>query len=66
MELPMLPLGTKTQYGEIAAVGWVGERYYWMVSEGGVTSMIPADAMGDVVDENEQFELPLDGTLEGC
>jgi hypothetical protein len=36
-----LPIGTKTQYGIITAVGYVGERYYWL-DDNGVTSMMPA------------------------
>ena len=40
-----LPLGTKTRWGKIAAVGTVeGERYYWMIRPGKPLSvaMIPA------------------------
>lgn len=37
-----LPLGTRTNWGIIKAVGWIGERYYWIVDKFGVVSMIPA------------------------
>lgn len=40
---PPLPLGTKTEWGEIVMIGWTGgERYYWMVDEDKIVSMIPA------------------------
>ena len=42
----MIKLGTKTEYGILAAVGWVGERYYWFVKSG-VVSMIPASYFND-------------------
>lgn len=38
---PPLPLGTMTRWGKIAMVGWVGERYYWMV-KGCCVAMMPA------------------------
>lgn len=39
----MIPLGTQIPpYGKVVAVGWVGERYYWMVDNKGVISMMPA------------------------
>ena len=39
----LLPLGTKTEYGKIEMIGFVGgERYYWMVDRFGCVSMIPA------------------------
>lgn len=44
----MLKLGTKTDYGIVIAIGWVGERYYWMI-KCGVISMIPASMV-----ENEE------------
>lgn len=40
---PPLPLGTKTEWGEIEAIGSLsGERYYWMAHEDGGVAMIPA------------------------
>lgn len=40
---PIIPLGTKTQWGTIEAVGITGgERYYWMVDKFKSVSMIPA------------------------
>lgn len=38
----MLELNTKTPWGIICAIGYVGERYYWMIDEHGVVSMIDA------------------------
>lgn len=38
----IVPIGTRTDYGKIIAVGSIsGERYYWM-KKGIVISMIPA------------------------
>lgn len=38
-----LPLGTRIpHYGTISAVGWVGERYYWLEDQHGDISMMPA------------------------
>jgi len=40
---PIIPLGTKTKWGTIEAVGLTGgERYYWMVDKFGGVAMIPA------------------------
>jgi hypothetical protein len=39
----LIPLGTKTQWGNIAMVGFTGgERYYWMKDKHGCVSMMPA------------------------
>ena len=40
----MLAIGSKTTYGRIVAIGWVGERYYWCI-KAGVVSMIPASTI---------------------
>ena len=42
-----LAIGTKTPWGVICAVGWIGERYYWMRHEGqgGGISMLPASVV---------------------
>lgn len=41
---PPLPLGTVVKpWGKIAAVQWLGERYYFLVSKRGSVSMMPAD-----------------------
>ena len=41
-----LPIGTRTQWGPVSAVGITGgERYYWMLSPGGVVAMMPADVV---------------------
>lgn len=43
---PPLQLGTKTRWGKIAAVGFIGgERYYWMIDRYGTVAMMPADAV---------------------
>ena len=39
----MLSIGTKTQWGIIQAIGFVGERYYWIVDKFGTVSMFPAN-----------------------
>ncbi len=45
---PPLPLGTKTEWGTIEAVGITGgERYYWMVDKLKVVSMMPAFMVED-------------------
>lgn len=31
-----------TQWGMIVAIGWIGERYYWMEDEYGSIAMIDA------------------------
>lgn len=41
----ILLLGAKTKWGKIIAVGYVGERYYWMIDKYGVVSMMPADVV---------------------
>ena len=39
----MLIIGTVVEpWGEIVAVGHVGERYYWLLDDDGTISMIPA------------------------
>jgi len=38
-------------YGKVAQVGWVGERYYWLIDEEGTIAMMPADVI-------EQDDLP--------
>ena len=37
----ILPMGTQTIVGEVVAVGWRGERYYFLLAESGV-SLMPA------------------------
>lgn len=38
-----LPLGTKTAWGIVEAVGCIsGERYYWLIDQHGSISMMPA------------------------
>ena len=29
-------------YGYVAAVGFIGERYYWLLAKDGTVSMLPA------------------------
>ena len=49
---PPIPLGTIVEpYGKVAQVGWVGERYYWLIDEEGTIAMMPADVI-------EQDDLP--------
>ena len=43
---PPLPIGRKTKWGKISAIGIVsGERYYWTVDKYGGVAMMPADAV---------------------
>ena len=37
-----LRIGTKTKWGIIKAVGYVGERYYWIVDKDKNVAMMPA------------------------
>lgn len=39
----MKEVGSVTPWGKVVAIGWVGERYYWMEDSHGVVSMMPAD-----------------------
>lgn len=49
-----LALGTRTQWGKIAAVGITGgERYYWM-TKAGVVSMMPADVVEPAVHDPQE------------
>ena len=42
----MIELGTKTQWGEVACIGRKdGERYYMMVDDDGVVTLMPDDMM---------------------
>ena len=41
----MIAIGAQTVYGEVVAVGWVGERYYWLLDGHGVVSTIPASVV---------------------
>ena len=39
---PIIPLGTKTKWGIVEAIGILsGERYYWMLDEHKTVSMMP-------------------------
>lgn len=38
-----VPLGTQTHWGEIVAMQYVGERYYFILDALGGVSMMPAD-----------------------
>ena len=40
-----IPPGTQTEHGEVLAVGFVGERYYWLADEHGDIAMLPADVV---------------------
>lgn len=40
-----LKIGTKTKWGVIKMVGYVGERYYWMVAKDKSISMMPASVL---------------------
>lgn len=38
-------IGTETRWGKVVAIGWVGERYYWIINEHQITSMMPASVV---------------------
>lgn len=40
-----LCIGTKTKWGVIIAIGWVGERYYWMIDKEKSIAMMPASTV---------------------
>ena len=40
-----LTIGTTTPWGRIVAVGWVWERYYWIVDRLGGVAMMPASVV---------------------
>ena len=47
---PIIPLGTKTKWGKIAAVGFRdGERYYMMIDKHGSVALMPAEAVEESV-----------------
>jgi hypothetical protein len=41
--MSLLAIGTQTHWGEIVAVQWVGERYYFIMDQLGGVSMMPSD-----------------------
>jgi hypothetical protein len=49
----MIPIGTRVKYGgvwrRVSAVGWVGERYYWLTRTTDIndTVMVPAAIVED-------------------
>lgn len=51
---PPLPLETHTPFGRISAVSFIdGERIYFMTDQSGAISMIPADALEELVEMNK-------------
>ena len=47
---PPIPLGTYVKpWGKIVQVGWVGERYYWLMNKRGDIAMMPADVVENIV-----------------
>ena len=42
----ILPLGTKTQWGEVVSILWIGERYYMLERENDI-ALMPADVVED-------------------
>jgi hypothetical protein len=41
----LIKIGTVIKdFGKVVAVGWIGERYYWLIKNG-VVSMIPASTL---------------------
>jgi hypothetical protein len=46
----MYQLGTKTKYGKICGVMWIGERYYFVIKKG-VVSLIPETAIDQLIDK---------------
>lgn len=54
----IIVIGTKTKWGTIKAVGYVGERYYWIIDKYNVVSMIPASTV-----ENSNIHFKLTGEI---
>ena len=51
---PPLPLETETPFGKISAISFIdGERIYFMTHNSGTVSMIPADALEELVEMNK-------------
>ena len=44
-----LKIGTKTKYGIIKAILFIGERYYMCLAEDGSVSLMPADVIENYV-----------------
>jgi hypothetical protein len=40
----LIKIGTTTEFGKVVAIGWIGERYYWLIKRG-VVSMLPASVV---------------------
>jgi len=63
MKDELLPLGTWVDYngfrGKVAAIAWLGERYYFLV-DGQSVSMIPAFALKEIDSRAAlQYDAPL-------
>lgn len=41
----LVRIGTMTPWGRVEAVGFVQERYYWLVDKCGYVSMMPAQVV---------------------
>ena len=48
----IVPIGTKTQWGTVDAIGFVGERYYWMIDKHGCVSMLPASVVESLIEQD--------------
>jgi len=47
MKNKIVKIGTKTKWGKVVMVGYVGERYYWIIGKDKVVSMMPACVVED-------------------
>jgi len=45
LTMPLLPGTEVPGFGKVIAVGWIGERYYWLLGERGGISMMPASVV---------------------
>jgi len=53
-EIKIIPIGTKIKpYGVIKMVGWVGERYYWLIDKDNTISMMPASLIESIYYKND-------------
>lgn len=41
----MKRIGDITPWGKVVAIGWVGERYYWLEGKDRTIAMMPATAV---------------------
>lgn len=48
-----LEIGAETKWGKVSAVGWIGERYYWLVDKCGDVTMLPESVVKEAQEKSE-------------